>query len=116
MHAGDLLAQIDPRPFQAQVDQAVANRERDQARLANAQANLQRDWRLLTQGDATPQTIDLDRANSGRFGAAVKADEAAIEYAQTQLAHTCITSPINGVARIRPIDVGNVVQQVAAGP
>lgn len=109
VRAGDLLAQIDPRPFQAQLDQAIANRERDQAQLANAQANLQRDSQLLTQGYATPQTVDLDKANTGQFGAAVKADQAAIEYAQTQLAYTRIASPINGVTGIRLIDVGNIV-------
>ena len=95
VHAGDLLAQIDPRPFQAQ--------------LVNAQANLQRDSQLMARGYATPQTVDLDKANTGQFGAAVKADEAAIEYAQTQLAYTRITSPINGVTGIRLIDVGNIV-------
>ena len=109
VHAGDLLAQIDPRPFQAQLDQALANRERDQAQLVNAQANLQRDSQLLAHGYATPQTVDLDKANTGQFGAAVKADEAAIEYAQTQLAYTRITSPIDGVTGIRLIDVGNIV-------
>src|ERR1700730_4244565 len=109
VHAGDLLAQIDPRPFQAQLDQAVATRERDQAQLVNAQANLQRDSQLMARGYATPQTVDLDKGNTGQFGAAVKADEAAIEYAQTQLAYTRITSPINGVTGIRLIDVGNIV-------
>lgn len=109
VHAGDLLAQIDPRPFQAQLDQAIANRERDQAQLANAQANLQRDTQLLAKEYATPQTVDLDKANTGQFAAAVQADQAAIEYAQTQLAYTRITSPINGVTGIRLIDVGNIV-------
>src|SRR4051812_28326697 len=109
VHAGDLLAQIDPRPFQAQLDQAIANRERDQAQLVNAQANLQRDSQLLAHEYATPQTVDLDKANTGQYSAAVKADEAAIEYAQTQLAYTRITSPINGVTGIRLIDVGNIV-------
>jgi multidrug efflux system membrane fusion protein len=109
VHAGDLLAQIDPRPFQAQLDQAIANRERDQAQFVNAQANLQRDSQLLAHGYATPQTVDLDKANTGQFGAAVRADEAAIEYAQTQLAYTRITSPIDGVTGIRLIDVGNIV-------
>jgi len=109
VHAGDLLAQIDPRPFQAQLDQAIANRERDQAQFVNAQANLQRDSQLLAHGYATPQTVDLDKANTGQFGASVKADEAAIEYAQTQLAYTRITSPIDGVVGIRQIDVGNIV-------
>jgi len=63
VHAGDLLAQIDPRPFQAQLDQAIANRERDEGRkLVNAQANLQRDSQLMARGYATPQTVDLDKA------------------------------------------------------
>ena len=109
VHAGDLLAQIDPRPFQAQLDQAIANREKDQAQLVNAQANLQRDSQLLAHEYATPQAVDLDKANTGQFGAAVKGDEAAIEYAQTQLAYTRITSPIDGVTGIRLIDVGNIV-------
>jgi multidrug efflux system membrane fusion protein len=114
VRAGDLLAQIDPRPFQAQLDQAIANREKDQAQLANAQANLQRDSLLLAKQYATPQTVDLDKANTGQFSAAVKADEAAIEYAQTQLAYTRITSPINGVTGIRLIDVGNIVHPTDA--
>jgi len=109
VHAGDLLAQIDPRPFQAQLDQAIANRDRDQAQLANAKANLQRDSQLLAREYATPQTVDLDKANTGQYGAAVQGDEAAIEYAQTQLAYTRITSPINGVTGIRLVDVGNIV-------
>src|SRR5258708_39143777 len=91
VRAGDLLAQIDPRPFQAQLDQAIANRERDQAQLVNAQANLQRDSQLLAHQYATPQAVDLDKANTGQFGAAGKADEAPIHYARAQLAYT--TSP-----------------------
>src|SRR5205814_3791587 len=69
----------------------------------------QRDSQLLARQFATPPTGDLDQANTGQFGAAVKADEAAIEYAQTQLAYTRITSPIDGVTGIRLIDVGNIV-------
>jgi multidrug efflux system membrane fusion protein len=109
VHAGDLLAQIDPRSFQAQLDQAIANRERDQAQFANAQANLQRDSLLLARGYATPQTVDQDKANAGQFGAAVKADEAMIENARIQLSYARITSPIEGVTGIRLIDVGNIV-------
>lgn len=110
IHAGDLLAQIDPRPYQAQLDQATANLYRDQALLANAQANLQRDSALVVKGYATPQTVDQDKANVGQNTGAVKADQAAIEYAQAQLAYTRITSPIDGVTGIRLIDVGNIVQ------
>ena len=66
VHAGDLLAQIDPRPFQAQLDQAIANRDRDQAQLANAQANLDRYTPLLAKGFATPQTGRLRRRRKWR--------------------------------------------------
>jgi len=67
VHAGDLLAQIDPRPFQAQLDQAIGNSERDKAQLINAQANLARDTPLLAKGWVTPQQVDLDKANAGQF-------------------------------------------------
>ena len=114
VHTGDLLAQIDPRPYQAQLDQAVANRDRDAALLANARANLQRDSVLLTHGYATAQAVDQDKANAGQYGASVKADEAAIEYARTQLDFTRITSPVDGVTGIRQIDIGNIVHPTDA--
>jgi multidrug efflux system membrane fusion protein len=114
VHAGDLLAQIDPRPYQAQLDQAIANRDRDQALLTNAQANLNRDLPLLAHGYATPQTVDQDKANAGQYAAGVKADEAMIENAQVQLGYTRITSPVNGVVGIRLIDVGNIVHPTDA--
>jgi multidrug efflux system membrane fusion protein len=110
IHAGDLLAQIDPRPYQAQLDQVTANLYRDQALLANAQANLQRDSTLVVKGYATPQTVDQDKANVGQYTGAVKADQAMIENARVQLSYTRITSPIDGVTGIRLIDVGNIVQ------
>ena len=89
--------------------QGESQTEDEQAQFVNAQANLGRDTQLMARGYATPQTVDLDKANTGQFTAAVKADEAAIEYAQTQLAYTRITSPIDGGTGIRLIDVGNIV-------
>jgi len=112
--AGDLLAQIDPRPYQAQLDQATANRARDRALLANAQSNLARDTRLLAQGWATPQTVDQDKANVGQYSGAVDADTAMIENAQVQLGYTRITSPIDGVVGFRQVDVGNIVHPTDA--
>ncbi len=109
VHAGDLLAQIDPRPYQAQLDQATANRDRDQAQLANAQLDLQRYLPLLGKGFATPQQVDTQKAQVAQLAAAVKGDEAAIENAQVQLGYTRITSPIEGVTGIRGIDVGNII-------
>jgi multidrug efflux system membrane fusion protein len=106
---GDLLAVIDPRPYQARLDQANANRSRDEAQLTNAQANLKRDTTLGNQGWATPQLVETQQAQVKQLEAAIKADEAAIEWAQTQLSYTQLTSPIDGVTGIRQIDIGNII-------
>jgi multidrug efflux system membrane fusion protein len=106
---GDLLAQIDPRPYQAQVDQFTANRDRDQAQLTNAQANLNRYTPLAQKGWATPQLLDTQKAQVAQLEAAVKSDEALIESANVQLSYTRLTSPIDGVTGIRQIDVGNII-------
>src|SRR5258708_17135236 len=79
VHKGDLLAQIDPRPYQAQLDQASANRDRDKAQLANAQANLGRYTPLLAKGFATPQLVDTQKAQVTQLEAMFKSDEAVIE-------------------------------------
>jgi multidrug efflux system membrane fusion protein len=104
-----MLAVIDPRPYQAQLDQATANRSRDQAKLTNAQDNLKRDTTLGNQGWATPQLVETQKAQVEQLQAAIKADEAAIEWAQTQLSYTQLTSPIDGVTGIRQIDIGNII-------
>ena len=109
VHQGDLLAQIDPRPYQAQLDQAMADRDRDAAQLANAEANLQRYLPLQAKGYATPQLVDTQKAQVAQLQAAVKADAAIIESAQVELGYTRITAPINGVTGIRQIDVGNII-------
>src|SRR3984885_2433584 len=82
---GDLLALIDPRPYQAQLEQATANRSRDEAQLTNAQANLKRYTTLGNQGWATPQLVETQTAQVRQLQAAIKGDEALIEAAQTQL-------------------------------
>jgi multidrug efflux system membrane fusion protein len=109
VHAGDLLAQIDPRPYQALIDQYTANRDRDQAQLTNAQANLNRYTPLESKGYATPQLVDTQKAQVAQLEAAVKSDEALIEAANVQLSYTRLTSPIDGVTGIRQIDVGNII-------
>jgi len=109
VRAGDLLAQIDPRPYQAQIDQLTANLERDQAQLDNALANLNRYATLGQNGWATPQLVDTQKAQVGQLQAAVKADKALIEAAKVNLSYTRLTSPIDGVTGIRQIDVGNVI-------
>jgi membrane fusion protein, multidrug efflux system len=107
--AGDLLAQIDPRPYQAQLDQVTANRARDQAQLTNAIANLGRYTELESKGYATPQLSDTQKAQVAQLQSAIKADEALIEQAEVQLSYTRLTSPIPGVTGVRQIDVGNII-------
>jgi membrane fusion protein, multidrug efflux system len=109
VHAGDLLAQIDPRPYQAQLDQVTATRDRDQAQLANAQANLGRYTDLGAKGWATPQLVETQTAQVAQLQSAIKADEALIEAANVQLGYTSLTSPISGVTGVRQIDVGNII-------
>ncbi len=106
---GDLLALIDPRPYQAQLEQATANRSRDEAQLTNAQANLKRYTTLGNQGWATPQLVETQTAQVAQLQASIKADEAMISWAQTQLSYTQLTSPIDGVTGIRQVDIGNII-------
>jgi membrane fusion protein, multidrug efflux system len=109
VHAGDLLAQIDPRPYQAQIEQLTANRDRDQAQLTNAQANLDRYTSLAKTGDATPQLLDTQKAQVSQLQSAIKSDQALIDAANVQLSYTRLTSPIDGIVGIRQIDIGNVI-------
>jgi membrane fusion protein, multidrug efflux system len=107
--AGDLLAQIDPRPFQAALDQAIAKEAQDQAQLANTRLNLQRDSNLVVHQFATQQAVDNEKAQVAELEAAIKGDEAAIESARVQLSYTTITAPIAGRTGIRLVDQGNIV-------
>src|ERR1700755_2468903 len=109
VHAGDLLAQIDPRPYQALIDQYTGNLERDQAQLKNAEANLTRYTTLGNQGWATPQLIETQQAQVGQLQGAIQTDRALVEAAKVQLSFTRLTSPIDGVVGIRQIDVGNII-------
>ncbi len=109
VHEGNVLAEIDPRPYQAQLDQMIANRDRDQAQLVNAQANLDRYTQLGTKGFATPQLIETQKAQLGELQAAIKSDEALIDAARVNLSYTQLTAPIDGVTGIRQIDIGNII-------
>src|SRR5437868_46309 len=107
VNQGDLLAQIDPRPYQAALDQAKAKKAQDQANLANANLDLQRFTRL---GEfATRQQTDTQRSTVAQLTAQISADDAAISNAQTQLSYTAVKSPISGVAGLRQVDIGNIV-------
>ncbi|MGA2995837.1 efflux RND transporter periplasmic adaptor subunit [Bradyrhizobium sp.] len=111
---GDLLAEIDPRPYQAQLDQAVANRDRDQAQIVNAQTNLNRYVPLQEKGFATGQLVDTQKAQVAQLEAMVKGDEAAIESARVNLSYTKLTAPLDGVTGIRQIDEGNIIHPTDA--
>jgi len=109
VHKGDLLAEIDPAPYKAQLDQALANRDRDQAQLSNAQANLDRYTPLEAKGYATSQLVDTQKAQLAQLQAMVKSDEAVIESTQVNLSYTRLVAPIDGVTGIRQIDQGNII-------
>src|SRR5437016_195653 len=107
--AGDLIAEIDPRPFQVQLLQAHGQKERDEAILANARVDLER-YRILYSQNAVPkQQFDTQAATVNQYEAIVKADEGAIENAQLQLTYAHITSPIRGRIGLRLVDPGNIV-------
>ena len=112
--AGDLLAQIDPRPYEAQIEQLTANRDRDQAQLVNAEANLSRYNQLGDKGYATPQLIETQTAQVAQLKAAVKADQAQIDEANVQLSYTRLSSAVPGITGVRQIDVGNVIHPTDA--
>ncbi len=107
---GQLLVQIDPRPFQAKLDQDKANLVRDLAHLANARTDLNRDQPLARSGYVSAQQADTQQSMVAQELAAVAADKAVLEQDQLSLDYASITSPITGVAGLRLVDIGNVVQ------
>ncbi|MBV8494544.1 MAG: efflux RND transporter periplasmic adaptor subunit [Alphaproteobacteria bacterium] len=117
VHAGDLLVQIDPRPYQAQVEQATANKAKDQANLENAQRDLARLAALLqTQLAATRQQYDTQKALVAQLTAAVQADQAQIDAAKLNVEYSSVRSPIDGITGLRLVDVGNLVAASGGTP
>jgi multidrug efflux system membrane fusion protein len=106
---GDLIAQIDPRALQAQLEQAEAQKARDEAQLSNAQSDLARFTTLLKSDFASHQSVDTQKTLVAQLQAAVRTDQALIDFARVQLNYTTIRSPISGIAGIRLVDVGNIV-------
>jgi membrane fusion protein, multidrug efflux system len=106
---GDLLFEIDPRPFQAVLAQAQASLARDQAQLANAQRNANRDKPLVGKEFISRQQFDTDNTNATALEATVASDKAAIEAAQLNLDYADIRSPIDGRTGARQVDIGNLV-------
>jgi membrane fusion protein, multidrug efflux system len=106
---GDLLAQIDPRPYQAALDQALSKKAQDEANIKNAQTNLQRYSTLAQQDFASRQQLDTQQATVDQLAAQIKGDQAAIDNAQTQLDYTTIKAPLSGKTGFRLVDPGNIV-------
>jgi len=115
--AGELLLQLDPRPYQATLDQANANQEKDQATLTNAQLNLARDAAIVNTNLAiSRQQYDNDKAAVATDQGAVDSDKAQVEQARVNLDYASIRSPIDGRTGRREVDIGNLVQASAATP
>lgn len=109
VHQGDLLAEIDPRPFQVQLAQAEGQLVRDSAQLKEARANLERYQELLAKQFISKQQFGDQASTVGQYEGAIKVDQALIDSAQLQLTYCRITAPISGRVGLRLVDVGNMV-------
>ena len=107
---GDLLAIIDPRPLEAQLRQAEADKARDEAQLANAKLDLERFSALVKREFATRQSVDTQTALVAQYRAAILHDQAVIDNARVQLGYTTIAAPLAGRTGVRLIDQGNIVR------
>ena len=112
---GDLIAEIDPATYQAAYDQAVAKKKQDQAQLAASRSTLKRYEELIEKKFVSAQDLENQRQTVRQQEALIAGDDAAIASARTQLGHTRITAPIDGLAGIRLVDVGNLVQANGSG-
>lgn len=106
---GDLLAVIDPRPYEVQLSQAQANLFKDQAALKDANLNLQRFQSLFKEGVISKQQLDTQGSQTGQLEGAVRADQAQIDNVKLNLVYTRITAPVSGRIGLRLVDVGNIV-------
>jgi len=114
--AGDVLAQIDPRTYQAAFDQAVAKKAQDEANLRNAQLDLTRYEKLAKTQYTTAQQADTQRSMVAQLEAQVRQDQAQIDSARTNLSYTTITVPVSGRTGIRQVDQGNIVHSSDTTP
>ncbi|MHB1591025.1 MAG: MdtA/MuxA family multidrug efflux RND transporter periplasmic adaptor subunit [Sulfuricella sp.] len=113
--AGDLLAEIDPRPFQAQLDQTIGQLVRDQALLANARLDLERYRGLLAKDSIAAQQVDAQNALVGQYEGQVLTDRALVDNARLQLGFTRVTAPVPGRLGLRLVDAGNMVHASDTG-
>jgi multidrug efflux system membrane fusion protein len=113
---GDVLARIDPAPFQASLDQAAAKKKQDEATLLDAQKDLVRFKTLVVRDAETQQNVDAQQAKVDQTKAMIDADQGAIEATQTQLDYTTIAAPIDGVVGFRQVDIGNIIHTTDPNP
>jgi multidrug efflux system membrane fusion protein len=113
---GELLIQIDPRPYNVALQTANANLQRDEAQLNNAKVQYERMKALYAGGVIAKQDLDTQEASFGQYEGTIAADKAAIENAKLNLAYTHVTSPINGRIGLRQVDIGNYVQASSTTP
>jgi membrane fusion protein, multidrug efflux system len=106
---GDVLVRIDPRPYQAALDQVTAKQAQDEASLRDAQLNLARYAALATQDFASRQQLNTQQSTVQQAQAQIQGDQAAIDNAKTQLDYTTIRAPLTGLAGFRTVDPGNIV-------
>src|SRR3954447_12294167 len=111
---GDLIAVIDPRPYQAALDQATAKKAQDEAQLVNARLDLARFQSLSRQDFASRQQVDTQQATVNQLVAAIAGDSAAIEAAQLNVGYCFITSPVDGRVGLRLVDPGNLIHATDA--
>ena len=116
VHAGDVLARIDARTFQASYDQAVAKKAQDEATLANAQRDLARYDKLARNQFGTAQQADTQRSTVAQDEALVRQDQAQVDTARINLGYTAITAPVDGRTGIRQVDLGNLVHSTDVTP
>jgi membrane fusion protein, multidrug efflux system len=109
VHEGDVLAQIDPRPFQVQLEQAQGQLAKDQAQRKDAEVNFERYKLLFKEGVIPQQQLDTQAALVGQFDGAITSDQSQIDNAKLQLTYSRITAPISGRIGLRLVDVGNIV-------
>jgi multidrug efflux system membrane fusion protein len=114
VHKDDVLAQIDPRPYQAHLAQTEAQLGHDQAQLANIEVNLNRTVPLLSHGFATDQQVTDQRSQVLQLQSTAKSDQASIDDARTQLSYATLTAPFDGITGVRRTDVGNIIHPTDA--
>ena len=109
VHQGESLLEIDPRPYQVQLEQAEGQLAKDQAQLRDVQVNYERYQLLYKEGVIPKQQLDTQGSQVGQFEGAIKADQGTIDSAKLQLVYSHVTAPISGRIGLRLVDVGNIV-------